>query len=740
MFRKLRIWHKLLLMVVPVAVVAGLLGALVVRNAHQQVIRSRSEVAGVHYLEAIPRLLRPLQLHETYAALALGGDPSAPARMREAAAALDRQLAAMARTDTAAPSSPEASRRLAAIRHTWGGLRDGVLGLSALESEQRHRALANSVVNLGKHVADESQLSTTPLEQGQPLTQALVTWMPRVIASLSTLRARGAAITERRAAFADDILVLASLGEATREAQREVDDLLAIAFERDRRVRLALWGASRRAYETGASYRELVEQRLRATSVNVEPAAHARLADRAIDEYFTLHAGAHRMLLRLLAERSARAELERNVALASTIAALLLAVLAAWRLSRGIRRQVADIERTLASVGAGNLSARAEVFHDDELGKLASSLNATFETTLSLIQSKEQRDRMQASIMKLLDEVSGVGEGDLTREAEVTADMTGAIADSFNLMIGQLRRIIGDVKRTSHFVSDSASAIQGTAIRLAAASERQATQTLETSAAVTEMAASIRHVSESAATSADVARQARASAEQGAHAVHRTMQGMDAIREQVQETARRIKRLGENSQEIGEVIQLIGDIADRTSILALNASIQAALAGEAGRGFAVVADEVERLAERATASTKRIAALIKTTQTETAGALAAMDDTTREVVAGSALAREAGETLGEIEKVSDRLAELIVSISSAAERQARGSDVVARSMSSIAGIAQHTTADAQGAAVSIARLAESADTLRDSVSRFVLPGEAARRSEAGSSPGVPDAA
>jgi methyl-accepting chemotaxis protein len=410
-----------------------------------------------------------------------------------------------------------------------------------------------------------------------------------------------------------------------------------------------------------------------------------------------------------------------TVATAATLAAILLAILVAFLLSRSLTTQVRYIMNLFGEIGIGNFTARAQVVSEDELGTMAISLNAVLDNILTLIQTREQRDEIQTAIMKLLDEVAGVADGDLTREAEVTAEMTGAIADSFNYMIGQLRQIIKTVQSTTQEVSGSASEIRTTAEHLSQGSEDQAHQIVETSKAVQEMSASIAQVSENAALSASVSQQALTNAQQGARAVENTIQGMNRIRDQVQETAKRIKRLGESSQEIGEIVQLIEDIADRTSILALNASIQAAMAGEAGRGFAVVAEEVERLAERSTAATKQISTLIKTTQSETNEAVSAMETTTREVVDGSRLADQAGKALSEIESVSNQLAELIQSISAASKQQSRGSENLARSMMDISEVTQQTAAGTRQAAVSINELAALADQLRASVSRFKLP-------------------
>jgi twitching motility protein PilJ len=339
--------------------------------------------------------------------------------------------------------------------------------------------------------------------------------------------------------------------------------------------------------------------------------------------------------------------------------------------------------------------------------------------------SKNERDRMQAAVKKLLEEVSGVAEGDLTVEAEVTADVTGPVAHSFNMMIGELRQIIGQVQSTSRQVGTALSDLRSATEKLAMGSDDQAAQAVEASVAIEEMAASIHYVSENASSSATVAEEARTNAEHGTRAVTRTIEGMKAIRDQVQETSMRIKRLGESSQEIGEIVELIGDIADRTSILALNASIQAAMAGEAGRGFAVVAEEVERLADRATEATKRAGMLVKTTQSETAEVMAAMEDTTREVINRSNIANEAGVALSEIQGVSNRLAELIQAISDAAQQQAKGSEQVARSMAEMSSVTKNTAASTKQTAAAINSLGLLVDSLNAAAARFKLPaGEA----------------
>jgi methyl-accepting chemotaxis protein len=370
-------------------------------------------------------------------------------------------------------------------------------------------------------------------------------------------------------------------------------------------------------------------------------------------------------------------------------------------------------------IADGDLTVRVQP--KSEHDRFGYAFKNMLERTLGLVQSQEERDSIQCSVMKLLEEVSEVSTGDLTVQAEVTADMTGAIADAFNMMLGELRQIISQVRDTTLQVNQSADRIQAATAELASGSEFQAIQINTTSESVQAMVASIREVSENAAQSAQVAKQSLTTSRKGAEAVHNNIEAMGRIREQVQETAKRIKRLGERSQEIGASIQLIQDIADRTSMLALNAAIQAANAGEAGRGFVVVAEEIEGLAERTANATKQIGTLVQGIQSETKDVVAAMEDTTSKVVSGSALASEAGAALQEIEAVSERLAHLIQSISQASQQQANGSNAVAQSMTQISRVTRQVELGATQVASSARQLVTQAEALRGSVVAFKLP-------------------
>ncbi len=333
----------------------------------------------------------------------------------------------------------------------------------------------------------------------------------------------------------------------------------------------------------------------------------------------------------------------------------------------------------------------------------------------------ELNDRNQEAIMRLLDEMGSLAEGDLTVKATVTEDMTGAIADSINFAIEQLRSLVQTITDTSVQVASSAQETQATAMHLAEAAEHQAQEITSASSRISEIAASIDQVSKNSAESAEVAQRSVQIATAGAGVVRQTIQGMDSIRDQIQETSKRIKRLGESSQEIGSIVELINDISEQTNILALNAAIQAASAGEAGRGFAVVADEVQRLAERSSNATKRIESLVQTIQSDTNEAVSSMEQTTTEVVAGARLAEDAGTALGEIEKVSSDLSGLIQGISSAAQQQSGAAANITETMNTIQQITSQTTEGANQTAQSIGNLAQMAADLRRSVADFKLP-------------------
>ena len=342
------------------------------------------------------------------------------------------------------------------------------------------------------------------------------------------------------------------------------------------------------------------------------------------------------------------------------------------------------------------------------------------DTRTRSVRFEEENKRNQEAILRLLNEMGDLADGDLTVRAKVTEDITGAIADSMNYTIEELRGLVTGVNTASTQVTDRTQEARQVSAELLAAAERQSKEIENTSARLLEVSRQINTVSESAGETAKVAERSLAAAQKGQEAVHDSISGMTEIREQIQETSKRIKRLGESSQEIGEIVELISDITEQTNVLALNAAIQAASAGEAGRGFSVVAEEVQRLAERSAEATKQIGAIVKTIQSDTQDAVSAMERSTQGVVEGAKLSDAAGQALSEIGDVSKQLAGLIQGISKEAQMQASATNLVADNMQGILEITKQTTVGTQQTAASIQNLADVAKTLKNSVSGFRL--------------------
>ncbi len=399
---------------------------------------------------------------------------------------------------------------------------------------------------------------------------------------------------------------------------------------------------------------------------------------------------------------------------------LVLAIIIAFLVARVLLVPINALLDVVRRIGAGDLEARVVQPARDEIGQVGRQLNATLDDVLALVQTRAERDYLNDAVTRLLNEVSTVAEGDLTVQAQVTPDMLGSVADAFNFMIEELRKIVQNVQKTTFEVSNATSEVVASSELLAVAAESQADRVVQTSQTLEDVAVAIRNVAQLATESAQVAQQARSNAESGGEAVFQTIAGMGRIRDNVQETSKTIKRLGESSQEIGQIVELIEDIADQTNLLALNAAIQAAMAGEHGRGFAVVAEEVRRLAERSTDATKQIANLVKSIQTETNEAVGAMEEGIREVVEGSRLADTAGRRLQVIQDVVVRLDDLIQTISLSSEQHAVRTTEISRVVADLSHVTRDTSSGTRQNAQTLTGLQSLADQLRSSVAAFKM--------------------
>ncbi|MBX3289445.1 MAG: methyl-accepting chemotaxis protein [Acidobacteria bacterium] len=387
---------------------------------------------------------------------------------------------------------------------------------------------------------------------------------------------------------------------------------------------------------------------------------------------------------------------------------------------RSVSKYIEHNARLVNKIAEGDLNSGNTLFSDnDVLGKAYKNVVVKLGDSL---QTQEIRDRLELSVMKLLNEVSDVSKGDLTVSAEVSGDVTGEIAVAFNLMTRNLRSLIKQVKDVTQRVGTSAEAINDTTEQLARGSSAQSSQIARTKASIANMSEQILAVSENATVSSRVAGDSLKTAQVGVQAARENISAMNAIRKQVQETAKRIKRLGERSQEISQIVSLIEDLSDRTSVLALNASLQAS-AGGRGSEFTSVAKEVERLAERSTKLTKQIATLTHTISVETQEAVTSMEETIREVTLGSASAEKAGRSLVEIERVTSELAGLIRTISDSTRSHAKVSEDLSGAMSDISQVTELIQLSSKRAADAVKSLVQLSGDLRNSVSPFKLPAE-----------------
>jgi len=724
-FPSLTIWQKLVLVILLMALPATPLIYFFFESRNDLIEGAVQESTGLEYLNGLRQLHDALATHRDATQALLVGDSSFSSAVENTKSKVTSAIQTIDGVDSRAGANWETTAKWNAIKNNWAGL----AASQNPDREQvfaRHTVLIASVLQLSRTVADKSGLTTDPKLDAFYLLDALSAKTVPAIETLSQARALGTAMLARGSASPEEIAHLQFLARQITLRTEEVEQSVQSLDRYNAEIARTLVRDWRSASQLSSDVAERLSKLLSAQTTNpgpspVESKIFFDQASRAIRDHATLYADGSSALASILSSRISTLSNQRLLQLAVVMVVLAVAAMLVISISRGIAKQTDAISTLFNEISSGNLNARAVVLSNDELGEVAKELNLMLDDILQLVDSREEKETIQRNIMKLLDEVSGVASGDLTRDAEVTSDVTGAIADKFNYMLAELRQIIASVQNTTVAVNGSVTDVQVTASQLSIGSKTQSNAIGHASSAIAEMARSIQGVSQSAATAAEIAQRAVADAKGGAATVGKTIDGMNAIRGRVQETSKRIKRLGESSQEIGEIVRLIGDIADRTGILALNASIQASTAGEAGKGFAVVAEEVERLSVRAAESTRKIAALIKSVQGDTTEAMRAMEETTREVVGGSQLANEAGQRLRDIEHISQEMASLIAGISEASKQQAAGSEEVAKNVEGISQFTQQTASGAQMTEEATKRLAELARELNASISRFKLP-------------------
>jgi len=429
------------------------------------------------------------------------------------------------------------------------------------------------------------------------------------------------------------------------------------------------------------------------------------------------------------AEGAAAAGSPHPAVFGAGVLALLAAISIVWVLSKRVLRPVDELAKFSERLVAGDSRARAEVETGDEFEFIAENFNRSAAKVAHAVTSQQAQDSLQRSITDLLNTIKEVARGDLTIRGKVTNDALGNVVDSVNFMLDNFTKVLERVRKAAIDVSASANQILEAADDMTAGATQQDQEITNTSSAVEELTVSMKQVSNNAEASAEAARRALDAAEQGNRAVRDTLEGMQRIRASVQATAKKIKSLGDRSLEISEIINVINDITEQTNLLALNAAIEAARAGEAGRGFAVVADEVRKLAEHSRSATKDIAALIKAIQAETNEAVVVMEEGTREVEVGASLADQAGKALEAISSVVRQSAELVQEISLASKQQVRGTEGVANAMQIISGITRQTTQGARQTAATVGNMVRLSEQLNEALAQFRSTQQSSRSAE-----------
>ena len=642
---------------------------------------SRQATYGTAYIAAAGDMRMLSQRLAKGSSLALLGDPAAFKQLRESRDSFANSLSVLTNggelAGTRVPASPDSvQQQLANLTQIWG---------KTEKSAERLLEMEKNLVSLGKDVASINDKNPQLLELSEQIAALKLQGNAgaREIAAANQL----VMLTQRIAKNASALLV----GNA-------IDPEIAFLLGKDTNT-----------------FRDTLKALLKGSDVlriaaTTDPDTRQKLSDleTTFGEYRTAVGGILGNMQRLVIAKQAGSQIFRDSEELLEVTDQL-----AHAYQSGVMQRTASgiVLVILILLAIGLLYLLARIY-------LTESQRQAEESERSRQATEALNRQNQGAILRLMNELGDLADGDLTVTATVSEDITGAIADSINYTIEELRVLVGRINDAAGRVTVATGTAQQTSTELLAAAERQAAEIKATGQSVLAMATSMTNVSADATQSATVARQSLAAADKGAQAVEDSIKGMNKIREQIQETSKRIKRLGESSQEIGEIVELISDITEQTNVLALNAAIQAASAGEAGRGFTVVAEEVQRLAERSGEATKQIGAIVRTIQTDTQDTVSAMEESTRGVVEGARLSDAAGQALAEIGEVSKALTALIENIAGATRQQADSATKVARKMQEILLVTGQTTAGTEKTASAIGELAGLATELKGSVAGF----------------------
>ena len=716
--------RKLAFMAILLLAPALALGVMFYRAQNIELQATRLQLETVQYAGPFVKLLGELNTHRDAAALALARPEMGLSSVHEAQTQVDKAMQGLGQGQPELAKILQTDALTGEIVEGWStNLKTNWNSAGAMTSLDLHTLVMAQVNDVVRLVSRKSRGAAAG-ESNTPFDYSLMFELPASLESLGQLGAFGVGLAgnkptieqwDRLAGLTQDVRrtneALRTVVLAAKKVQAELrDNKLTEATEAAVTAGEALLDATQEA--AGGTGRSLFQ---------ADPLAYRALANRSLAALTTVQTGTAAAVESSLRTRLSGLVFQRNFELVAAILLLALALGLGSVIANTVSKQVQAMGLVFKRISEGDLNARAAVIARDELGSFAQALNMVLDNTVALVQSRGERDEIQTNVRKLLSEIEGVAQGDLTTEAEVQGGITGAVAEAFNLMQVELRGLIGRVQDSALAVNAAAAGARDATSRLADGSLAQSGQVIQATAAIDQMALSIQQVTSQAASAARIAQVAYQNAQMGANSARENIEGMGLVKQQVQEMDGLVRELSASSTQIGDITQLIADISKRTSILALNASIQAAVAGESGKGFGVVAEQVEELATRSSDAVRRVAVLTKSIQHTTGAVSDALQNATRQAAGGEKLATEASRRLAEIEKASSELAGVVESILIACRQQSASSESISLSMGEISRVTQHTSAGAKTATSSIGELSNLMEELSGSVSRFRVP-------------------
>ena len=730
--RGLRVWDKLAVVLMALAIPVAVLSYLVTLQGQEKIEAATTQSHGIDYLRPLHGLMREVAAHRDLNDLFLSGDRDAAQKVREQSQRVDKALAQGDRADAEYGKLFDAGRVWDEIKTNWTALQSESPRLSAAESLKRHNDLLRQIHDHHARVAGESKLLLDPEAQSAYLIDLWVKQVPEMIDMVAKVRSA-----------ASEAIKQAGAGAASAELQGRVAVLREQLGRVDNAVALAV-GATPALKERMEAQMKIVRDSVDRLSATVETAARptgqaASLkpmtelvyadAAKAIAAATGVLDAAEPALREILDVRVAESRTHMMRFVGGGITLALLAGFLGYVVIQTVTRPLAHLSAVARKVAAGDKQARARLHGRDEIGELANQFDQMLDLLDSVLAEQvesarkveRENEQLNTSVITLLQAVAMLARRDLTVKVPVAEDVTGPVADAINLMADETAQVLTkvvavakSVARVSQEIKKQADAVSGMAVDEKTRVEQAADELDDASRAMSEIA-------KLAVACNEAAGKAIHSTDTAEQTVLRTVDGINSIRDTIRETEKRIKRLGERSQEIGGVINLINSIAERTHILALNASMHAASAGEAGRGFAVVANEVQRLAENAREATSKISALVNNIQVETADTVGTMNEAISRVVSGTQLAEQAGAQMRDTRTTTAELAGLVQKIDASSRAQAQvAQHLVARAVE-IQRTSQETSDQLHDQAAETEKLVRYSGALVESVSVFKLP-------------------